>query len=127
MPGICWEDVPLIELVAMAAMSSGAGLVAIAGLGLLRLPDLYTRMHAVTKATTLGLALLLLASALEAWRGGVFPMAELLVVVFVFLTNPVGVHLLARAAYLSGLPMSAGSFDEMGLAGRAVSATHDRD
>ena len=117
----------MIELVAVAAMGSGAGLVAIAGLGLLRLPDLYTRMHAVTKATTLGLALLLLPSALEAWRGGVFPMAELLVVVFVFLTNPVGVHLLARAAYLSGLPMSAGGCDEMGLAGRAVSATHDRD
>ncbi len=117
----------MTEALTAVALVGGAGFVALAAVGLLRLPDLYTRMHAVTKATTFGMGLLLLASALEAWRAQVLPVAELLVLVFVFLTNPVGAHLLARAAYLSGLPMREGSLDEMGRLGESAGAGHDRD
>lgn len=117
----------MTETLVAGSLVVGAALVALAGLGLLRLPDLYTRMHAVTKATTLGLALLLLGSALEAWRAGHMPLVELLIIGLVFLTNPVGAHLLARAAYLSGLPMSQGSRDDMGRLGQRAGDSHDRD
>ena len=75
---------------------TGAGLVALAGLGVVRFPDLYARMHTATKAATLGLLLIATASAF------VLPAATgklVLTVVLIFITAPVAAHLVARAAY----------------------------
>ncbi|MCX7620974.1 MAG: monovalent cation/H(+) antiporter subunit G [Acidimicrobiales bacterium] len=74
----------------------GAAFVLLAGIGTLRFGDLYGRMHAATKATTLGFALVALAAAsgLEHGRAKV-----LLVVVFVFITSPAVAHFVGRAAY----------------------------
>ena len=91
--------------VALVLAALGVGLMMIAGLGVLRMPDLLTRMHASSKAGTLGAALVLAAAAIRLGEGGVAVRA-LLVVLFLFLTAPVASHLLARAGYRSGVPLA---------------------
>jgi multicomponent Na+:H+ antiporter subunit G len=76
----------------------GTSLMALTGLGLVRMPDVFTRMHAATKSASLGVALLLLAAALAFRDLGVVTKA-VVTVVFIFLTAPVAAHLLGRAAY----------------------------
>lgn len=75
----------------------GASLTFVAALGLFRLPDLFTRMHAASKAGTAGSGLLLLAVALHADAPDVWVKC-LLAILFFFLTAPVSAHLLAKAA-----------------------------
>ena len=73
-----------------------------ASIGLLRLPDFYTRMHAASKAGTLGSCVMLVALAIYADDLAVTTRA-LGGVVFFLLTAPVSAHLLAKAAHASGL------------------------
>jgi multicomponent Na+:H+ antiporter subunit G len=73
----------------------------VAAIGVVRLGDLYTRMHAATKAGTLGSGLLLAAVAVHSQDGGIVVRA-LAAVAFFLLTAPVSAHLLARAAYAAG-------------------------
>ncbi len=87
---------------------SGAGFVLVAAVGLLRLPDLFMRMHASTKPATLGVSCMVLALALHAAELGIAVRA-LLVVLFFLLTAPVAAHRLGRAAHLRGAPMWAGT------------------
>lgn len=72
-----------------------------AAFGLLRLPDLYTRMHAVTKAGTLGVGLILVA-AIVAFGDVSVTARALVALVFVLLTAPVSAHMIGRAGYLGG-------------------------
>lgn len=72
-----------------------------AALGIVRLPDLYTRMHSASKAGTVGSGLTLLAIALVSFDGAVI-LRALLGFVFFMLTAPISAHLLARAAYIAG-------------------------
>jgi len=74
----------------------------LAAVGLLRLPDLYTRLHAASKAGVVGAGLVLLAIALTSLEGAV-AFRAVVGVLFLILTTPVSAHLLARAAYLTGL------------------------
>jgi multicomponent Na+:H+ antiporter subunit G len=80
----------------------GGGFAAIAGLGLLRLPDVLIRMHATTKAGTLGVGLIVLGVSVHFASSLVITKA-LLIIAFMFLTAPVGAHLIARAAYRRGI------------------------
>lgn len=80
---------------------SGAAFILVAALGVLRMPDLLMRMHAATKAGTLGAGLLLLAVALAFDDAGTTVRA-LATLVFLFLTAPVAAHVIGRAAYNSG-------------------------
>jgi multicomponent Na+:H+ antiporter subunit G len=91
-----------------ALLVAGAGFVLVAALGVLRLPDLYMRMHASTKPATLGTSLLAAALALHAADPGIAARA-LLVVLFFLLTAPVAAHRLGRAAHRSGVPLWRGS------------------
>lgn len=85
----------------------------VAAVGLLRLPDLYTRMHAGAKAGTLGSGLMLIALALVAEDFATLTRA-LAGVVFILLTAPIAAHLLARASYVVGYRLWSGStVDEM--------------
>lgn len=71
-------------------------------MGVLRLPDFYTRLHALSKAETLGTLLTLAAVAV--WQGLDLTSAKvLLVAVFLFLTNPTAAHVMARAALRGGV------------------------
>lgn len=74
----------------------------LAAVGVLRFPDLYTRMHAASKAGSLGTGLVFLAIALIAFDLPVVA-RSLFGVAFILLTAPVGAHLLARAAFKTGL------------------------
>lgn len=93
------HDVVLI--VTSVIMLIGAAFALIAAIGLLRLPDLYTRTHAASKAGTLGSGLLLLALAVFSQELGVVTRA-IAAIVFFLLTAPISSHLLARSAYLVG-------------------------
>ncbi len=78
-------------------------------LGLLRLRDVYSRMHATTKSTTLGVTGVLLAALLYSRSLGVSSgLKELLILGFLFLTAPVGAHMIARAAYRAGVALWQG-------------------
>jgi multicomponent K+:H+ antiporter subunit G len=88
-----------IDLLVSALLLAGGGFALVGALGLLRLRDFYMRLHAPTKASTLGLGGLLIASMLHfGWTGGRLVIHELLVTLFVFMTAPISAHLLVRAA-----------------------------
>lgn len=77
----------------------GAIFTLIGSLGLARLQDFYTRLHGPTKATTLGVGSLLIASAVYfSTQGDGVSLHEILVTIFLFITAPVSAHLLAKAA-----------------------------
>ena len=72
--------------------------------GLYRMPDLFCRMHATSKATTLGLVFILMASFVHLGFSTV-GFKAVLAIIFAFLTAPVGAHLISRAAYQRGVEM----------------------
>jgi multicomponent K+:H+ antiporter subunit G len=85
------------------------GLFALVGaIGLLRFPDFYMRLHAPTKATTLGVGGVLVASLLISWLSGKPGLHELLITLFIFITAPVSANLLAKAALHLRVPSKAG-------------------
>lgn len=73
-----------------------------AALGSLRFPDVFTRMHAITKAGTLGVGLFLIAAAVHFGNDVSLVTRALAVVLFTLLTAPVSAQMIGRAAYLSG-------------------------
>jgi multicomponent K+:H+ antiporter subunit G len=81
-----------------ALLLLGAGFALLGSIGLARLPDIYTRLHGPTKATTLGIGGILLGSMLFFSLRQGLSLHELLVSLFLFLTAPVSAHLIARAA-----------------------------
>lgn len=76
----------------------------VAGIGLLRFPDVFMRMHASTKAGTLGVGLSVVSAAIFFGNDFVTTKA-VLIVLFVLLTAPVAAHLIARAAYRTKTPL----------------------
>ena len=97
-----WEYVTALLLV------SGGGFACIAGLGLVRMPDVYIRMHAATKAGTLGTGLILAAVAIHFADAGV-AIRTLAAIAFLLITAPVAAHMIGRAAYRTGVPLWEGS------------------
>lgn len=91
----------IILIVSGVTMLVGAGFALIAAIGLIRLPDLYTRTHAASKAGTLGSGLMLLALAIFSQELDVVTRA-IAAIVFFLLTAPISSHLLARSAYIVG-------------------------
>lgn len=92
------------QIVAALFLLLGAGLMLLAALGLLRMPDLPTRMHATTKAGVLGAGLMLLGTAVYFADLGITARA-LAVMAFIVITAPVAAHLIGRAAYFVGVPL----------------------
>jgi len=106
------------EIAAAALILVGSALALLAGIGLVRLPDVFARMHAATKPATLGLALICLGAAVtDARLSDVAKLA--LVVALQFFTAPVGAHMVGRAAYhAGGLLHSDTRLDELASAER---------
>ncbi|MEQ9487507.1 MAG: monovalent cation/H(+) antiporter subunit G [Alphaproteobacteria bacterium] len=94
----------MIDLIAGVLILIGAVFSLIAGIGLFRLPDIYIRMHAATKAGTLGAGLMLLAAGVHSEELEIIAWV-LSGIIFLMITAPIGAHLLGRAAYLAGVPM----------------------
>jgi multicomponent Na+:H+ antiporter subunit G len=96
------------DLAAAALLVCGTVFSLLGGLGLLRLPDVYSRLSATSKAATLGVSCILLAGAVHFHHAGVSARA-LATVVFVFLTAPVAAHMIGRAAYVTRVPLWSGT------------------
>ncbi|WP_237154855.1 monovalent cation/H(+) antiporter subunit G [Oryzibacter oryziterrae] len=98
----------LLLAIATASLLLVGSIFALTGaLGLIRFPDVYTRMHAASKAGTLGSGFCLAALAVHAPTLDVMPRA-LVAIAFFMLTAPISAHLLARAALLAGyMPLGA--------------------
>jgi multicomponent Na+:H+ antiporter subunit G len=112
-----------LEIVCGLLILIGSVFAVGAAVGVIRMPDVYIRMHAATKAGTLGSGLILLAVALSSGELGVVTRA-LAAVVFLIITAPVAAHLLGRAAYISGVKTWEGTvLDE--LKGRYDPFTHE--
>lgn len=94
-----------LQYLAGGLMVLGALFSLLAAVGLLRLPDVYLRMHAASKAGTMGAGLLFAAIACVSLDGSVI-LRALAGFVFLLLTAPVGAHLLAKAAYFAGYSLS---------------------
>lgn len=99
------------ERISAVLLVVGALFMLVAGLGVLRLPDLFMRLQAATKASTLGVGCLLLGLAVHFQELGVTTRA-VLVIAFFFLTAPVGAHMIARAGYAMGVPLWEGTLTD---------------
>ena len=101
------------EWIAAALMLGGASFMFLAALGVARFPHIFMRMQAAAKAGTLGVGLLLAAVAVYFGELRVTT-ASLLVIGFFYMTAPVAAHMIARAAYFTGVPRWPGTLaDEL--------------
>jgi multicomponent Na+:H+ antiporter subunit G len=95
-----------VELTVAATMLIGTFFMLITGLGLIRFPDVYCRMHAAGKAGTVGIAFLILAPTIFfAGSDLTVSMRGLLAIVFQCLTVPGATYLLAHACYVTSYPL----------------------
>ncbi len=93
----------MTELIGSLLVLLGAIFLFSAGLGMLRMPDAFTRIQAGTKASTLGNMLLLAGVAF--YHPG-WSLKLIIIIYFVLLTNPISSHALARAAHIIRIPMT---------------------
>ncbi|MEE4250293.1 MAG: Na+/H+ antiporter subunit G [Alcanivoracaceae bacterium] len=88
-----------VEAIVAVLILIGAGFTLVGSIGLVRLQDIYTRLHGPTKATTLGVGSIILASLVFfTAQTGVLSVHEVLITLFLFITAPVSAHLLAKTA-----------------------------
>ncbi|MFO1442497.1 monovalent cation/H(+) antiporter subunit G [Bacillus sp. Bva_UNVM-123] len=102
-----------IEWLVAALIFLGIVFSFLSAVGLIRLPDVYTRAHAVSKSANLGVLCILFGTFLYfLLTDGYFSIRLLLGIFFVFLTSPVVAHLLNRAAYRSNVPLAEESIQD---------------
>ena len=91
-----------LEILSWSCLLAGGFFCIVGGIGLIRMPDFYTRMHAASVTETLGAGLILLGLMIE---GGISLLtAKLLMIgLLIFLTSPAATHALAKAALIRGL------------------------
>lgn len=103
----------VLALAADALVLLGLLVTTLGVLGMFRMPDVYTELHAASKAVVLGVVAFLVASV--AARDAAVTSRALLIAVFLILTTPVGAHVIARAAWTRREPMrTPGAIDESG-------------
>jgi multicomponent K+:H+ antiporter subunit G len=93
------DGIGLVEIALVALVGVGTFFVLVGSFGLVKLSDFFKRLHGPTKATTLGVGCILIASiGQHAAQGDYLGPREILVTVFLFITAPISAHLMARAA-----------------------------
>lgn len=103
-----------MRIVGHLLVGIGSLLLLLAAVGILRLPDVFARMHAGTKAASLGVACVLAGTAVLAPTPAT-AVKVTLAILFQFATAPVAAHVIGRAAYRSGEPLWEGTvYDEWG-------------
>lgn len=103
----------IVEWIAVLIILAGSILSVISAYGMIRFKDVYTRSHAATKSSTLGVLACLLGAFIYFWIvDGYISVRLLLGIIFVFITSPVSGHLVTRAAYRAGVPLAEGSGDD---------------
>ncbi len=99
----------VINIISSFLLFAGLFFFAVGVIGLLRLPDVYTRLHATTKCDTLGAGLMLVGLALQGdW---VIAGKLVIIVVLLWIANPTAAHVISKASYTSGIEMAEGSFE----------------
>jgi multicomponent K+:H+ antiporter subunit G len=88
----------MLEAIVALLLVVGGAFALIGAIGLVRFGDFFMRLHAPTKASTLGVGSVLFASMLWQWGQGEWALRELLIALFLFVTAPVSANLLAQAA-----------------------------
>ena len=96
------------DVVSLLLMLLGAFFMFVAAVGIVRMPDLFLRMSAVSKSATLGAACMLLAAAVHFNAFGITTRV-VATTAFLFLTAPVAAHRIGRAAYFLGMPLWPGT------------------
>ena len=111
----------MIEIIIYILLGIGVFFNLLAGVGLLRFPDVYTRLHAGTKCTTFG-SIFLVGSVvllgLKNWwtgdtNGSVLAIHSVIALVAILVTNPTGAHAIARAAHRSGVKPIGAVVDDL--------------
>jgi len=117
----------MTALLALIFKIVGVGFLFVAAIGVIRFTDSFQRMHAATKAGTLGASLVILGSIISQNTPGATTMG-LLTIVFLLLTVPVAGHMLGRAAYISGAGMAGlrGPDELEGILERQKASLEDR-
>jgi multicomponent Na+:H+ antiporter subunit G len=98
----------MIDILTAILWLAGALFSLLAAIGVLRMPDVFTRMQASTKASTLGVGCLLLGAALQMGDLASFIRAAS-IGAFVLMTTPVAGHVIARASYVADVPLWKGT------------------
>jgi multicomponent Na+:H+ antiporter subunit G len=99
----------ILDLLTVVFLLGGLFFMSVGAFGLVRMPDAYHRMHAATKGVTLGIVGMLLGGAMTLTThepASAFRILTTiaLVIIFQFVANPVGAHMLAKAGHLDGCP-----------------------
>ena len=102
----------VMEILVSIFLLIGAFFMLIGGIGMVRLPDLFMRLHAPTKSSTLGLGSFLIAAIIYSAFQGRFGFAEILITLFAFITAPVSANLIAQAALHLRLRSMSGDVPE---------------
>lgn len=88
-------------------ISAGVIFSLVTALGLIRLPDVYTRIHAASKSSTLGVMSILLGVYIHFWLIDEVVAPQLIIaLVFLFMTSPVAGHMIGRASYMTGIKVT---------------------
>ncbi|MBB6448793.1 multicomponent Na+:H+ antiporter subunit G [Geomicrobium halophilum] len=95
----------MTEILISILVLIGSFLSLIGSLGIIRLPDIYSRMHAATKSATLGVVFLISGSFVFFLSEGVFILQLLFTIAFVFLTAPVAAMIISRSAHRNGVEL----------------------
>ena len=98
----------MMDLVTSVLWLAGSGFALLAALGVLRMPDVFTRMQASTQASSLGLGCLLIGAAIQLGDFAAF-IRVASIGAFVLLTTPVSGLVIARAAYFADVPLWKGT------------------
>ncbi len=100
----------MITAIIIFFLLAGIFFFSVGVVGLLRLPDVFCRMHATTKCDTLGAGLMLFA--LMIYHGFAPDSIKLaFIICFIWLTNPTAAHIIAKASYQDRVKMTEGSFE----------------
>ncbi len=102
----------VLELITSVFLIIGAFFTLVGGIGIVRLPDLFMRLHAPTKSSTLGLGSFLIAAMAYGIAHGRFGFAELIITLLAFITAPVSANLIAQAAIHLRLRSKSGDVPE---------------
>lgn len=90
----------------------GSIFILLASIGILKLPDLYIRMSATTKAASLGVGTILLGTCFHYLEVGIV-VRTLIIIIFIFLTAPIAAHVIGRSAYRKGIKMKKSIINEV--------------
>jgi multicomponent Na+:H+ antiporter subunit G len=105
-----FSQVSVVDLLSWVCLLAGTGFCLVGGIGMVRLPDFYSRVHAASMTDSLGAALILSGLLLQAGVG-IVGVKIVMVWAFLWLTSPAASHALAKAAYSRGVRVTTGPSD----------------